>query len=221
MSARTILTLANGRGIDLLEPTPADYADFEWQAEHLAKEKRYNGATPGLEYSVAEHSARGAQAILETDGNQQLAAYFLLHDVHEAVIKDDTTPKKRALATIAEEQFGTLASVIMEAFASLEGRHDAAIHAAAGLPWPVSPEMRTSIKLWDLRMFVTEWRDLMGDIEHPDWSPYEWVVPIAGKIEPWPWFEARTRWLSLAHMLLPALALDKPPMFPPVAKVEG
>jgi hypothetical protein len=206
VNARTILTLANRKGIDLLQPTPADYADFEWQAEHLAKEKRYNGATPGVEYSVAEHSVRGAQAILEAEGHQQLAAYFLLHDVHEAVIKDDTTPKKRALAAIAEEQFGTLASVIMEAFASLEARHDEAIHAAAGLPWPVSPDMRTSIKLWDLRMLVTEWRDLMLGAEHPDWSPYEWVVPLPGVIVPWGWSEARARWLSLAHRLLPALA---------------
>ena len=40
MSARTILTLANGNGMDLRYPTPTDYADPDWIAEHLAKEKR-------------------------------------------------------------------------------------------------------------------------------------------------------------------------------------
>jgi len=207
MSARTILTLANGKGIDLLAPTPADYADFDWQAEHLAKEKRYNGATPGIEYSVAEHAARGAEAILQANGaDRLLAAYFLLHDNHESVIKDDTTPKKRALATIAEEQFGTLASVIMEAFSSLEARHDEAIHAAAGLPWPIGADMRSRIKLWDLRMFVTEWRDLMTGFNHPDWAPYQHVEPISKRIdEPWDWQKAKRTWLFCASQLLPAL----------------
>ena len=54
MSARTILTLANGKGADLLNLRPED-VDFAAFAEHLAKEKRFNGATPGLEYSVADH----------------------------------------------------------------------------------------------------------------------------------------------------------------------
>lgn len=45
MSAATILTLANGRGIDLLYPK---VSDVHWPsyAEALAKENRYNGHTP-------------------------------------------------------------------------------------------------------------------------------------------------------------------------------
>jgi hypothetical protein len=104
VSAATILTLANGKGIDLLDPKPEDI-DFDAIAQHLAKEKRYNGATPGLEYSVAEHCARGASAILTATGNTTLAAYFLLHDAHEHTLKDDTTPKKRAIAELAPGAF--------------------------------------------------------------------------------------------------------------------
>jgi hypothetical protein len=45
MTAATILTLANGKGVDLLALKPEDI-DFAALAEHLGKEARFNGATP-------------------------------------------------------------------------------------------------------------------------------------------------------------------------------
>lgn len=201
----TILTLANGRGIDLLGPTAADI-DFEVVAEHLAKENRYNGATPGHCYSVAEHSLRGARAALVATGDYELAAYFLIHDGHEAFLKDDTTPKKRAIGEIAEEAFGVLASTIKEAFDRLTDRFDVAIHEAAGLQWPPSPEMQAKIKHWDLTMFVTEWRDLMGSQPHPNWAPYAHIAPLHNPIVPWQhWERTRDSFLRECQLLLPAL----------------
>ena len=203
MSAATILTLANGKGIDLLDPKPSDI-DFDVIAQHLAKEKRYNGATPGIEYSVAEHCARGAVAILAATGDTTLAAYFLLHDAHEHTLRDDTTPKKRAIAELAYQHFGILGDQIFETFRLLEYRQDVAIHTAAGLAWPPEPpELVAQVKHWDLVMFVTEWRDLMRGVEHPNWKPYEAVTPLADKIEPWPWQSARAVYLSHCQMLLP------------------
>ncbi len=198
--ADTILTLANRRGINLLGPKPEDI-DFHVIAEHLAKENRYNGATPDVCYSVAEHSVRGATAILGETGDRELAAYFLLHDGHEAFMKDDTTPKKRAIAAIANENFGVLAGDIMQAFDILTDRFDAAIHARAGLAWPPTAERKAGIKYWDLRMFVTEWRDLMGNQPHPDWSKYQGIPPLDEVITPWPWEKARGAFLALAGNL--------------------
>lgn len=206
MTAATILTLANGKGIDLLNPQSSDFADFDWLAEHLAKEARYNGATPGEIYSVAEHAVRGADAILEQTGNEVLAAYFLCHDNHEAVLKDDTTPKKRAIAAVAQEHFGVLAEQILQAFDLLTYRHDVAIHEAAGLPWPMPPVIAAGVKSYDLIMFVTEWRDLMPGVEHPNWKPYAEIPPLEHKISSvmvWP--DAKRAWLYRAHKLLPAL----------------
>src|SRR4051794_15597738 len=177
MSAATILTLANGLGIDLLDPKASDI-HWESYAEQLSKEKRYNGATPGEEYSVAEHMVRGVDAILLATGDVELAAEFSLHDVPEAALKDDTTPKKRAIAELSEQQFGVLASHIIAAFDLLTYRHDAAIHEAAGLPWPMRPELAVAVKRWDLVMFVTEWRDLMRDRPHPNWAPYSGILPL-------------------------------------------
>lgn len=203
MSAATILTTAALRGIDLLAPTADDYRDLAWVAEHLAKEKRFNGATPECEYSVAEHCARGYDAILKATGDAALAGEFLVHDGPEAALKDDTTPKKCAIAELVEARCGVLAERILACFAELTERHDAALHAAVGLAWPPSPEIAKAVKYWDRVMFVTEWRDLMTGAEHPDWAPYRDLVALPERIEPWRWTVARTAWLRRAAALLP------------------
>jgi hypothetical protein len=204
MSGRTILTLSNGKGIDLLDPKPSDI-DFAVLAEHLAKEARYNGATRNTFYSVAEHSVRGAHAILIATGDRRLAAYFLLHDAKEAFKKDDTTPKKNAIAELAQQHFGVLASQVLAAFKLLSNRLDDAVHEAAGLDLPAGTGLAPTIKSWDLRMFVTEWRDLMGNQQHPDWEPYKAIEPLPQKIVPWSWRDARNAFLDECYELLPAL----------------
>lgn len=201
----TISTLSNGRGIDLTDPKPSDI-DFSVIAEHLAKEKRYNGATPGIEYSVAQHCCIGADAIMLDTDNETLAAYFLLHDAPEAFLKDDTTPKKRALAEIAARNFGVLSQEIMEAFDMLTDRFDAAIHEAAGLPWPMPDTIRSAVKTYDLIMFVTEWRDLMAGCEHPNWAEYEGIEPLDHQIVPLCWQDARNIYFARGRAVLPCFA---------------
>ncbi|MGD9766798.1 MAG: hypothetical protein AB7U62_04065 [Pseudolabrys sp.] len=208
MSARTILTLANGKGANLVAPTAADI-DFEVIAEHLAKVKRYNGATPDREYSVAEHTVRGCGAILADTGDKTLAAYFALHDAPEHALGDDTTPKKCAIAEIAEQKFGILSGAIMQAFQEQTDRFDAAIHEAAGLPWPMPPEIARAVKHYDLVMFVTEWRDLMPGFVHPAWDDYRDIAPLPSVIEPWTWPAAKLALWSSFRALLPALAASE------------
>lgn len=205
MSPRTILTVADGGGIDLRFPTPDDYAGFEWAAEHFAKEKRYNGATPDVEYSVAQHSVLCADAAEEIYGDPLVAAYCLIHDVHEAALKDDTTPKKRALAEEAEEKFGILASDILAIFNAITERHDAAIHAAAGLEYPLPQSIAEKVKLIDLTLFVTEWRDLMPDFVHPNWAPYAGIKPLPQRITCWDWEHSKDAFMARARKLLPAM----------------
>jgi 5'-deoxynucleotidase YfbR-like HD superfamily hydrolase len=199
-----ILTLSNGHHVDLLNPRATDI-DFNSIAEHLAKENRYNGATPGLTYSVAEHTARGVEAILSAGDDKEVARYFLLHDCPEAFLKDDTTPKKKAIGAVAEAEFGVLAATITGAFDRLTDRFDAVIHEAAGVSWPPPREVAEAVKRWDLRMFVTEWRDLMGGIDHPEWAPYATIEPLDVAIMPWTWTTARRVFLHHCDALLPAM----------------
>jgi 5'-deoxynucleotidase YfbR-like HD superfamily hydrolase len=195
MNPRTVLTLANGRNIDLLNPQADDYRDLNWAAEHLAKENRYNGATPGVCYSVAQHTTECCLTAMAQTGDKTLAAYLSLHDVHEAVLKDDTTPKKRTFAALAEYKFGVLANEVMDAFDDLTNRHDKAIHEAAGLPWPPTDEMVRAIKHYDRVMLVTEWRDLMGGYPLPNAQAYADVAPLNRTIVP------HNRWQSSAALL--------------------
>lgn len=201
MNPRTILTMANGKGIDLLDPKASDI-DFAVIAEHLAKANRYCGATNGLVYSVAEHSVRCAEAILSRGGSQELAAYLLCHDMHEAFFGDDTTPKKRALDQIAATSFGVLGESIKQSFDLLVYRMDAAIHEAAGLQWPPRSAMHVGIKTWDQCLLKSEWRDLMKCPEPynlPGTALPETISPLIY------WTDARDQFLDRCRDLLPAM----------------
>lgn len=198
----TILTMSNGKGIDLLNPKVSDI-DFLVIAEHLAKDNRYCGATKGLVYSVAEHSVRGADSILRSTNDGVLAGYFLCHDMHEAYLGDDTTPKKRALGELAAREFGVLSEEIMSAFDMLTNKFDVVIHEAAGLSWPPPLMMRAAIKQWDRHMLATEWRDLMR-LPLPD--GYEDAAPLPDQIEPMPdWMDAACEFSLRCQAILPGL----------------
>lgn len=194
----TTLTCADGANFDLLNPKPEDVS-FLVICEHLAKANRYCGATPGLAYSVAQHSVLCAKAALAT-GDRELAAYMLCHDMHEAYLGDDTTPKKRALSAIMS-RFGVLSSTIAESFAMLTDRIDLAIHTRAGLHWPPSPEMQREIHKWDRIMLSSEWRDLMT---FP--KPYDFgQQPLPDVVIPHPhWKTAALEMLELCVSLLPS-----------------
>lgn len=193
---RTALTTASARMVDLLAPQAADI-DFTDIAEHLAKANRYCGATRGIAYSVAEHSVRCADAAIAA-GDPELAAYLLCHDMHEAYLGDDTTPKKRALEAIILS-FGQLAGTVEQAFDALTYNLDVAIHAAAGLTFPAAPRVSDLVHRFDRALLATEWRDLMRCA-----PPYELATPLAGTIVPVPWPEAKARMLDRCRALLPA-----------------
>lgn len=200
--------LASGRLVDLTAPAAADYADVEALAEHLAKENRWNGATPGVAYSVAEHLWRGALAAFAETSDRKLAAYFLLHDAAEALLKDDPSPKTAAVIRITDQLFGPAkGAMIANALGELNDRHDRAAHAAFGLSWPVPPAVRMAVREWDHRMARTEWRDLMGDPALPCEAPWRDVEPISDKpIKPLDdWRAAKAMLLAAWHEFMPAL----------------
>ncbi len=198
---RTSLTTATGKMIDLLNPTAADI-DFDVIAQHLAKANRYCGATPNVVYSVAEHSCRCAEAALSATGDKTLAAYLLCHDMHEAYLGDDTTPKKRALDALMME-FGVLGEVVQQTFDKLSYRLDVAIHEAAGLRWPPTLEQQQRIHHFDRVLLATEWRDLMCCD-----PPYDFGVdPLEERISPaGSWITPVRRMQKLCHELLPSLS---------------
>jgi hypothetical protein len=207
MNPRTILTLADGRNVDLLDPQPSDFKNPAWAAEHLAKENRYNGATPGVVYSVAQHTVECVAAAMKETGDRTLAAYLALHDVHESLLKDDTTPKKHALAAIVEARFGVSASLVITALNYPALNIDEVVHRAAGLQWPPSPEMAAAIKRFDCILLVTEWRDLMGGVPLPNAEAYADVTPLRRRIKP------HSKWQRAERDLLQIWSAYVPDLF--------
>lgn len=213
MSLATVLTMADGNGVDLLAVKAVDIS-FKTLAEHVAKEKRFNGATPGVEYSVGQHLCLGSDAILNDGGTELDAAYFLIHDLKEGLWKDDPTPKKKAIAERIAQSCGVTADRILGVLDELEDGIDAAIHQAAGLRFPLPIENQRIVKLYDVKMLLTEWRELMGDIVLPNRLAYDCAGALDIAIEPWHWTEARDQLLYRARKLIPTMRLrqTKAPM---------
>lgn len=208
MMNATSLTTVSGVEIDLREPRVSDIVFDPDIAEHLAKENRFNGATPGVTYSVAQHLVHCADQIHHIDEVcfPHAAAYALAHDFHEAYLKDDTTPKKRALDAVPLDSFGKAAPAILEAFAALTERFDATIHKAAGLVWPPPDGIPELVKAIDRAMLVTEWLQLRKGHRLP--PGYEDVTPLKIEIQPMPWETAKEELLIRMESLLPVFGKE-------------
>jgi len=91
-----VIAITNGQAFNFLHPDP-DTIHLDDFAESLAKEPRYNGKTPGVFYSVAEHSVLCSYSVPD-----EWAMQALLHDVAEAYTKDWTSPYKRIIDQVTQ-----------------------------------------------------------------------------------------------------------------------
>lgn len=179
---------ASGGRFDILDPRPEQVrlADV---AEQLAKICRFGGACNGVFYSVAQHSVEVANML-----PREQQAYGLLHDAHEMIVGDMTSPVKRAIHAVYHRR---------QPLERLVDRIDAAIFIAFGLDYPMPPAAAAAVKYADLVMLATEKRDLMAAPEH-EWEPLP--APRAAQIVPMPWFNAMNFFLDKASEVLPGSA---------------
>lgn len=179
---------ASRRAFDLVAPR-ADLVDFGIDIpEHLARIARFGGAIRGGAYSVAQHCVLGADLAFDQTRNEEFAAAFLLHDAHEAYLGDIATPAAQALASIAFDQTGD-GTAVTGAIREMKRRLDVAIHAGAGIRFPLSPHVAQFVKEWDRRMLVTERNHLLGGAARPWHEDFESAqpLPIRGSIKIWAW----------------------------------
>jgi 5'-deoxynucleotidase YfbR-like HD superfamily hydrolase len=94
-----------------------------------------------------------------------------MHDAAEAYLGDVSTPLKQLIPD----------------YKAIEHRVEKVICVAFGLPFPLDP----CVKRADLRMLVTEKRDLMptplkrdGDRDEVAWVPFSDIQPLAERIAP-------------------------------------
>lgn len=209
-----------GRAMDLMEPT-ADMVDlFGDVAEVLARICRFGGHVPGGIYPVAQHCVLGADAIMDETGNTALARAFLLHDAQETYLGDPITPVAQALQRrtglalaalmpgAAEQARRTGQGLARDALKGLKRDLDRAIFGAAGLEWPLPPEMAAEVLHWDLRMLQVERAHLLSATPHP-WAPsVECIAParLRSRIRLWPWPDAADAYRARLTTLIPHLA---------------
>lgn len=157
----TWLPDVTGRAIDLVEPQP-EQVDFAAIAHALSHVNRYggNGDQP---CSVALHTLIGLDLCPEP-----LKAHWLLHDCHEARLGDIATPVQEALAAVADAARPGFGEIVRRTIVDFKRRHDAVIHAAAGVPLP-NASQREEIKALDRRCLATEHRDFHRPSERA-WS---------------------------------------------------
>lgn len=155
-----------GRKFDVLNPRAED-VNFNDIAVSLSMQCRFNGHTSMLIanefreprfYSVAHHCV-----VMSREINAKAALYALLHDAAEAYIGDLANPIKQL------PEF--------RPFKEMERRIETVIYDAAGIPWP-NPETENEVKLYDLRMLLTERQQLLSE------PPEPWAIDSCKEIEP-------------------------------------
>ena len=115
----------------------------------------------------------------------------MLHDAHEGVIGDITSPVCDWIEALAGR------AVVAEIRACI----DPHVHEALGLRWPRPPAVTRAIDMADAMMAATEIRDTVEDVHD--------VVPAKAKpcrqpIETcWPWQRAEEKWLERYYQLRP------------------
>lgn len=155
--------LAGGRYFNLLDPWHSELGidDIAHGLSHLC---RFTGHTKRF-YSVAQHSVMVSLIVPPT-----LALAGLLHDAHEAVIGDMSTPLKN----------------LLHGYREIEREIERSVRSRFGLPGA----MHSEVKRADLVMLATERRDLMPDCETL-WAIIEGVKPLKEILNPLPPEEAR------------------------------
>ena len=160
------------------DPRPEDVF-LEDIAHALSNLCRFTGHCTRF-YSVAEHSVRLARQL-----PVKFQPYALLHDAAEAYVNDLARPIKR--------------TKILEEYCFLEDRVLYAILTRFGLqPLQHSPWIPNEVKFGDLKMLMTERRDLMP-AAGPEWSID--ASPYPETISSYDYHTAKQDFLTMAQAL--------------------
>ncbi len=201
MTPGVSITRNDGSLVDLTA-LRVDQVDFTEVAETLSKLARFDGRNRGMAYSVGQHSVLGAWALLDERADPAVAALFLLHDAHEYLIGDMSTPARRLFALHLQQLAPDIAAAGLfdRAVATAKSDLDRAIYGAAGLPQPSdwTPARRAAVKQMDARMLEAEKQALFGR------TPDGRVKPpkFRGALKPGPPARAEAEFLKTYRRLI-------------------
>lgn len=167
------MQMADGTAFWPIDPRPGDF-NVAVIAEHESKLARFNGATPDVFYSVAQHSVHVSELVARAE-HPWHAIDGLFHDAWESVSSDVVRPIKQ--------------DPLMDGFREIERHGEQALAKQFGLtyPWCACVQRADNIAL------ATEKRDLMAKPPHA-WAPLP--DPDPEIIVPLEWREARMLFLD-------------------------
>ncbi len=160
-----------GNCVPLVGTSPDDIRWYDINS-HLSFSNRFAGAAGA--YSVAQHSCIVADML-----PGYWRAYGLLHDAHEAYIGDITQP------AVGGMEAHLVGGGVKEAIRALKETLDRAIFTKAGLTYPMPTDIKEGVHTADMRVLMTEKRDLMGPGPYPWGARYEHAAPLPEKIIRW------------------------------------
>lgn len=192
---------SSGRLVALIGTQPHEI-DLRDVAGHLARLCRFSGATTS-HYSVAQHSVMVADLLAGHGAVTQL--YGLLHDGHEYVFGDITTPVRRLVQSVA---WSVNLPDACDPITELTRDVDAAIHNRVGLAWPLPAATANLVRHADLKALATELRDVCADPCNGARLAGDLPPPMRGAIKPWPWIKAEERFLEKLHDLATLAGLN-------------
>lgn len=173
------IQLASGKYFDFsdIKNSPMDPEDM---AHALSKITRCNGHTIGTPlYVIAQHCVLGSRA-----APKGYKFEFLMHDAHEFVVGDCTTPFKQLMPDFK--------------------RYEVPIEQELRRRFLLPLDMTDTAKAIDMRMAATEKRDVMPADEPGDrWEMLDGIEPYDIIIDPWPPEVAKKRWLAEFNVLWP------------------
>lgn len=213
-----------GRPIDLSAPDLSGVdvaAEIAWPLAGTARfnaHQESNGpASRDPVYSVAQHCVVGADAVFDETRSVAAALAFLVHDAHEALIGDITTPTAQVIeehvGVALDHVFGLGAEakvrsafgrgLVAVALAGLKAKIDCRVHRLAGLPLVLPPHILEIVGAMDRRMLDVERRQILGptrgapgDAIWPESVRRAEAVRIRGRLRPWPRHKAASEWLE-------------------------
>ncbi len=178
------MQMASGRVVDLADLRARD---VHWPdlVETLVKLPRFNGATPHLTYTTAQHCC-----LMHDRAEDRYKPHALLADFHTAYFGEIS----RSFLYLAADLSPSPADFI-EAFRLARDEVTAAICAAAGLPEddddPKAFQSRERyLRHLDQMLTATERRDLMAPCALPGHWPLPAPFPVP--VKPWGQDKART-----------------------------
>lgn len=176
------MQMASGRVVDLAALTPSD---IHWPdlVENLVKLPRFNGATPNVTYTTAQHCC-----LMYDRAEDAFKPHALLADFHTAFFGELT----RSFLHLAAH-FSADPDTFLDNIHFARDQVTAVIYEAAGLKFHEADETLderlNTLALMDKMQTAAEVRDLMA----PCRAPGHWRLPAPFPVPVKPWGEDKAR----------------------------